>query len=285
MKTLYNEQGGEAAGGADLLPPEGGFRSRVASNIEGLIPLILILIIAAWAGDRLGFWNLPFVGTVGTEPSKMLIIGEPSVGVKAYLDDDRDLVRYTVRDAYALAVSPEQQLQQYQIIMLDQSAQADKSVPRVLGDAIQDWVKAGGKLIVVKDSGIYRAGASDVIGWKATFGDIMPVECNYEKDYVATCTRPIRITGKIFQQDFKHPIMKGIEIAPAEPDATLFLETFNVAPTGNQVAYIQNTTTSTYYPGIVEKTWFGVGKVIYFNYDPGATKGILDNTIPYLTGR
>ncbi|MFH0954808.1 MAG: hypothetical protein V1777_01780 [Candidatus Micrarchaeota archaeon] len=282
---MYNEPGGGEGGGADLLPPEGGFRSRIASNIEGLIPLILILIIAAWAGDRLGFWSLPFIGSSSNEPVKLLIIGTPSRDLQATLDADRDLVRYVIRDAHSLAVSPAQQLQQYQIVMLDQSRQADKTVPRVLGDAIKEWVKQGGKFIVVKDSGIYREGASDVIGWRATFGDIMPVECNYEKDYVATCTRPIRISGKIFRQDFKHPIMDGIEIAPADPDAVYFLETYNVAPVGNQIAYIQNVTTPSYYAGIVEKTWFGIGRVVYFNYDPGTTKGIFDNTLKYLTGR
>lgn len=277
---MYPAGGQSEGGGEDLLPPEGGFRSRVASNIESLIPLILIVIIAAYAGAKLGFWSIPFVNS--REPANLLIIGEPSRDTQAILDEDKDLVRYVVRDAYSLAVSPEQQLQQYKIVLLDQSKQADKSVPRSLGDALQEWVKQGGKLIVVKDSGIYRAGAADVIGWEATFGDIMPVKCNVERDFVPTCTKPVRITGKIFRQDFKHKIMEGIEIAPADPDGVYFLETFNVAPVGNQVAFIQSATTPSYYPGIVEKTWFGIGKVIYFNYDPGATKGILENTLRYL---
>lgn len=277
---MYPEGGGNEGGG-DLLPPEGGFKSRVASNIESLIPLILILIIVGYAGAKIGFWSIPYIDD--REAVHMLIIGEPSHDLKAILDEDKDLVRYTIRDAYSLQVSPQQQLEQYQIVLLDQSHQADKSVPRVLGDAIQEWVKQGGKLIVVMDSGIYRAGAADVIGWRATFGDIMPVECNIEKDYVPTCTRPVHVTGKIFRQDFKHPIMEGIEVAPADPDGVYFLQTFNVAPLSNQVAYIQNVTTSAYYPAIVERTWFGIGKVIYFNYDPGATKGILENTLRYLT--
>ena len=277
---MYPEQGGGAAAPAEDYG-DGGFRSR-ASNLESMIPLIIVLIIAVYAGAKFGFFNLPLPG-VGNEPVRMLIIGEPSPTLKAILDEDRDLVRYTIRDARSLSVSPKDQLAQYKIVMLDQSNEADKSVPRVLGDAIQDWVKTGGKFIVVKDSGIYRAGASDVIGWKATFGDIMPVECNYEKDFVATCTRPIHVTAKIFQQDFKHKIMEGIEVAPADPDAVLFLETFNVTPIGNQVAYIQNVTTPAWYPAVVEKTWFGIGKVIYFNYDPGATKGVFENTLKYLS--
>jgi hypothetical protein len=274
---MYPEQGGAAP--ADEGPIE-SFRSR-ASNLESLIPIIIVLIIAVYAGAKFGFFSLPLPG-VGDEPVRMLVVGDPSPALKAILDEDRDLVRYTIRDARSLGVSPKDQLSQYKIVMFDQSNSADKSVPRVLGDAIQDWVKTGGKLIVIKDSAIYRDGASDVIGWKATFGDIMPVECQYEKDYVASCTRPVHVTAKIFQQDFKHKIMQGIEVAPADPDGVLFLETFNVVPVGNQVAYIQNVTTPAWYPAVVEKTWFGIGKVLYFNYDPGATKGIFENTLKYL---
>ncbi len=278
---MYPQGGGNEPAGDDYLPPEGGFKSRVASNIEGLIPLILIIIIAGYAGAKLGFWSIPFLDN--REPVAMLIIGEPSHATQVVLDKDRDLVRYVIRNANDLSVSPEQQLQQYKIVLLDQSKQADKTVPRVLGDAINEWVKQGGKFIVVKDSGIYREGASDVVGWQATFGDIMPVMCNVEKDFVPTCTKPVHVRGRIYRQDWKHKIMEGIEVAPIDPDGVYFLETFNIAPTGNQVAFIKSVDTPAYYPGVVEKTWFGIGKVIYFNYDPGATEGILDNTLRYLS--
>lgn len=277
---MYPQGGGSESGADDMLPPESGFKSRVTSNIESLIPLILILIIAGYAGAKLGFWSLPFVQT--HEASTLLIIGEPSHDTQAILDDSRDLVRYVVRDAFSLAVSPEQQLQQYRIVMIDQSKQADKSIPRALGDALQNWVKQGGKLIVVKDSAIYLPGATDVVGWEAALGDIMPVQCNLARDYVPTCTQPVHVRGKIFRQDFKHKIMEGVEVAPAEPDGVYFLETFNIVPVGNQVAFIQSVDTPAYYPAIVEKTWFGIGKVIYFNYDPGTTRGIFQNTLRYL---
>ncbi len=260
--------------------PEHGFKSRLTANLEGLIPLILILIIVAYAGDKIGLWNIPFLGA--KEPIRMLVIGDMSHDLKRVLDEDRDLIRYSVRSADSMRVAPKDQLVQYKIVMLNQSTLADKTVSRSLGEAVQDWVKQGGKLIVVLDSGIYRQGAVDVIGWQATFGDLMPVSCDYEKDMVPSCTRPVHVTGRIYRLDWKHRIMEGIEIAPAEPDLALFLETYNVTPTGNQIAYIQSATNNAYYPGIVEKTWFGIGKVIYFNYDPGKTKGILENTLEYL---
>ncbi len=275
---MYPE--GEQAPAAPEYYPEPSIKSRLTANLEGLIPLILILIIVAYAGHKIGFWNIPFFG--GKEPIRMLVIGDMSHDLKRIMDEDRDLIRYSVRAADSMRVAPKDQLAQYKIVMLNQSTLADKTVSRSLGEAIQEWVKQGGKLIVVQDSGIYRQGAVDVIGWQATFGDLMPVSCDYDKDMVASCTRPVHVTGKIYRLDWKHRIMEGIEIAPAEPDMALFLQTFNVTPTGNQIAYIQNMTNNAYYPGIVEKTWFGIGKVIYFNYDPGKTKGIFENTLEYL---
>lgn len=274
---MYPE-GEQAPVAADYPAP--GFKSRLTANLEGLIPLILILIIVAYAGDKIGLWHIPFL--TQKEPIRMLVIGDLSHDLKRVMDEDRDLIRYTVRDAHSLSVAPKDQLSQYKMVMLNQSTQADKTVSRALGEAISEWVKQGGKLIVVEDSGIYREGAVDVIGWQATFGDLMPVSCDYDKDMVATCTRPIHVTGRIFRLDWKHKIMEGIEVAPAEPDMALFMQTFNVTPTGNQIAYIQNATTNAYYPAIVEKSWFGIGKVIYFNYDPGMTKGIFENTLEYL---
>ena len=50
---------------------------------------------------------------------------------------------------------------------------------------------------------------------------------------------------------------------------------------GNQVAYIKNVASQSYYPGIVEKRLI-IGKSIYFNYDPAATPGVWQNTLEYL---
>ena len=73
--------------------------------------------------------------------------------------------------------NPRERLAQYDIVMLDQSQQADKTVSRVLGEAIERYVKTGGSLILVGDSGIYRTGidgriAFDVVGWRACISKV-----------------------------------------------------------------------------------------------------------------
>lgn len=76
--------------------------------------------------------------------------------------------------------------------------------------------------------------------------------------------------------------MQGIEVAPADPRyPPLSLITFNVKPTGEEIAYIKNVVTPSSYPAIVEKRLL-IGKSIYFNYDPGFTPGIWQNTLEYL---
>jgi len=281
---MYPEEAG--AEGA----PAAGMKSKVTRNLEALIPIILIIIIAAFLGHRFGLWNIPFLG--GQEQVQMLVIGQPSVDLQADLDNQRDLVYYRVKDAADLDAAPADQLAQYDLVLIDQHLGAtpyEKSISRTLGEALENYVRTGGKLIVVMDSAIYRSGgiygtgvATDVIGWRATFGDIIPVECDLGQNDLPTCTNPIVTVGKVHRLDFDSPIMEGIEVAPADPRyGPLTLITFDVKPTGTQVAYIKHIATASHYPGIVEKKLL-VGKVIYFNYDPAITPGIWQNTLEYL---
>ena len=152
---MYPEEGGSSAPMLD----EPGIKSSVRRNLEGLIPLILIIIIVAFVGAKLNLWQIPFLSA--QEPIHMLVIGQPSAELEVILDQDRDLVTYRVRDASSLSVSPADQLAQYDAILLDQHLGAsmyDKSISRSLGEAIQNYVRTGGKLITIMDSGIYRSG-------------------------------------------------------------------------------------------------------------------------------
>ena len=287
---MYPE--GDAGGAAPAADYgyDNGIKSKLTRNLEGLIPLILIIIIAAFLGHRFGIWTIPFLG--GNDTIQMLVIGQPSADMLSMLDQDKDLLYYRTRDASSLNVAPEEQLAQYDIVMLDQhmgSTAFDHSISRQAGEALENFVKTGGKLIVVMDSAIYRSGgmygtgiASDIIGWKATFGSVVPVECDISQNDAKTCVQPIHIVGRLFRNDFDHKIMEGIEVAPADPRfPPLTIVTFDVKPSGNQIAYIKNEVTQSYYPAIVEKRLL-IGKALYFNYDPALTPGIWQNTLEYL---
>ena len=270
--------------GADLGPEpsySGGYGGgSMGIHLEGLIPLILIIVIAAVAGSYLGLWNIPLVSQA--KPLQVLVIGEPSLQARAVMDEAKDLVNYRVRSAESLRASPREQLAQYDIVLLDQQGEENHCIPRQVGEAVREFVLKGGKLITVMDSGICRSGSMEAIGWKAVMGDVVPADCAPSKSGQPSCVNPIVVRGEIWRQDYDHPIMQGIEVIPALQDQPLLeLVTFDVVPQGNEIAFIQNASTPEFYPAIVEKRLV-LGKSIYFNYDPGATPVVMQKTFEYL---
>jgi len=276
---VYEDEGGDLP---PAYPAGGGFRSKLSYHFEGLIPLILILIIAAVAGAWLGFFDLPLISPRG--PVDMLVIGSPSVETLQVLDNSKDLVQYRViEDVEALRTNSKDKLAQYNIVMLDQTNSPQKILPSTVGEALNSYVAKGGKLIVVKNSGIYNPEAPEIVGWMANFGsDVVPVECITTRDNYPSCTVSVNVSAELERADFKSPIMRGIEKVPATPDQPyLYLEVFPVAVNGHEIATIRDVQSTKYYAGIVEKRLL-IGKSIYFNYNPGYTPGIFRNVLKYL---
>ncbi|MCH7902761.1 hypothetical protein IIC68_03335 [archaeon] len=284
---MYPEGGGTA-------PPEddfgGGTQSKFGTHLEGLIPVILILIIGFFLAVRFDVIDstTPIIGPIvdvfdsGSKATKMLVIGSSSQEVIDILNDNRAIIDYDLRTTLSVERNPEDILANYEIVMLDQSEEANKEVSKKLGEAVQKFVKNGGKFILVKDSGIRRPDTFDVIGWKNTFGDIIPVECDRVLNSQPTCTTRILVRGKLLRQEEDHPIMRGIEEFPADPLRTATFETFDIGLNGKELAYIQSDSIGgKAFVGVVEKNLI-IGKSIYFNYNPGKTRGIFESTLDYL---
>jgi len=275
-------------GGADPAPVGGGMMPRF--NLEGLIPLILLVIIGVASLNYFGVIEIPFLPT-GNSHVQLLFIGEPSFEEKVVLDNLGYFLTYRIRDASTFGNSASEELQQYDIIILDQT-RTQKSVTVSLGEAVQKYVQKGGKLMVVLNSGVYQsvglAGATavDAIGWKANFGDIVPAECVLGSDSVPVCEegREKTVVGRIYRQDYDHPIMRGVEIAPPMNLTPYTLKTLEIqaAQGGKTIAYIKAENTPQSFPAIIEKKNFPLGDVIYFNYDPGMTPNIFKDTIMYM---
>ena len=285
---MYPEGGDAGAPAADDYGQP--TQNRLGTHLEGLIPLILILIIGFFLAVSFGVIDsgTPILGQVvdvfdiGNQPTKMLIIGNTSQEVIDTLNDNRDIIDYDLKTTQTLERNPEEQLAYYKIVMLDQSEEASKEVSKKLGEAIQKFVKSGGKFILVLDSGTRRPDTFDVIGWKNTFGDIVPVECDRIINNQPTCTNRLVVRGQLLREDEDHKIMEGIEIYPANPSLTATFETFDIAVDGKEIAYIKSSgIDGKSYPGIVEKNRV-IGKSIYFNYNPGRTRGIFESTLDYL---
>jgi hypothetical protein len=281
---MYDDAGGD--GGA---APVGG-NAFSNFNLEGLIPLILLVIIGIASLNYFGVVDIPYLPQ-GSQHMQVLFIGQPSLGEKVVMDNLSYTLTYRVRDAASFGNGASEELSQYDLIVLNQSL-GDKSVTVALGEAVQEYVQKGGKLIVVSNSGIYQsvgfAGytSTDVIGWRANFDDIIPVECVLGPDSVPVCAegQEINVVGRIRRQDFDHPIMNGIELSPPVTSAPYTMAALDVQASegAKTIAYIQSENTPKSYPAIVEKKAFPFGTVVYFNYDPGLTPGVLTNTIKYL---
>ena len=280
---MYDE-GGDAGGAA---PAIGGAMKRF--NLEGLIPLILLVIIGVASLNYFGVIDVPYLPK-GSARVQLLFIGEPSLGERVVLDNLSSFLTYRTRDAASFGNNSGEEFQQFDIVMLDQSNSSDLSVTVALGDALQKYVAKGGKLIVVLNSGIYQSvgfqgkTAADVIGWKATFGKIIPADCVLGQDGVPSCSATESTVGRVWQLDYAHAIMQGVEVAPPMGDMPKSMKVLPIqADEGARtIAYIKAENTPKTYPGILEKKHFPMGTVIYFNYDPGLTPGILKNTIYYL---
>jgi len=285
-------------GGADLPPAgggefDGGLRSKLGYHMEGLIPIILIIVIAFFLSARFGVItsSTPVIGPLASlvpgaeKPASLLIIGTPSRYTMEVLNNNRELVYpITMRSAEAVSRNAKQQLAQYDIILLDQSQQANKEVSRALGEAMQSYVNSGGKLITVLDSGIREPNEFGALGWNTNFGTIIPVECKLESiTNQPGCTKKSTIRGRIFPgaYGFKHRIMRGIEQYPMEEQKLLLETVLDVTVSGNEIAYIEDSRTKTQYPAIVESPTI-VGKSIYFNYDPGTSPALLEATLDYV---
>ena len=88
--------------------------------------------------------------------------------------------------------------------------------------------------------------------------------------------------GKLYRQDERSRVMQGIDIFPADPYLDATFRVIDVTTNGRELAYIQsNSLDKKQYPAVVEKNLV-IGKVIYFNYNPGITRGIFESTIDYL---
>lgn len=260
-------------------------------KLEKIIPIVIILIVIFLIAFKTDVFSGSFdLNLFKGKSASILVIGSPGPNLQRVLKnaENKDLikeVRMLTMDA--LYYNPRERIKDYDIIILDQSLSADKSIPRSAASAITSYVKSGGSLIVVLNSGIERPGDVSIVGWKANFDDIVPVSCNPSLYNIPSCKQTLRVQGTIIANRYNskkngYKIMYGIEKVPALEQAGLLnTETYAVTVEGTEIAYLVDARTDTYYPAIVEKPMV-LGKVIYFNYDPGLSEAIFINTLKYL---
>lgn len=263
---------------------------RFKIKLETLIPILIIVAVVLFLVFKTNIFS-EGTGVFGANKASILVIGSPSPELTAVLKDfeNKDLIKESRQLAASdLVHNPKDRIKNYDIVILDQSMSLDKSLSRTTGEAITSFVKSGGSLIVVLNSGIERTGDASVIGWKATFDDIVPVTCDASVFSVPSCKQTLRVNGTIYANRYDskqggYKIMYGIEKVPAmEAYGLISTEAYPVHAEGTEIAYMVDARTNMTYTAIVEEPLL-LGKVIYFNFNPGLSEAILINTIKYLS--
>ncbi|MDD3159783.1 MAG: hypothetical protein PHQ98_02340 [Candidatus ainarchaeum sp.] len=286
---MYPEDGAGAGPiGAD---PVGGFNPIKRFNLEGLVPLILLIIVGIVSLNYFGVINVPFLPG-SSEKVNVLFLGIPSLQEANSLDSMKQFLNYQIRDPQSFSDYASEELIQYNVIILDQSNTTDRSLTLAMSDALQKFVQKGGKLVVVLNSGVYRnvqfnnAIASDALGWEVNLGEYSPADCVPNAVGLNACKpgAEISVIGRIKKNDFKNEIMKPFDISPPIGSSPLQLRTLAIQPTSGstQIAYIDVENSPKTYPAIIVKDNFLGGTVVYFNYDPGATPTIFSRTMQLL---
>ena len=277
-------------------------RKKKAAYLEAALPVALLIILALIFAVKLGFIDMGFLPFFN-KPVSVLILTDDSTAQEIQntiyvLQKGASYYKIQVR---TLALSPNrriyaQQLADADVVMLYETK--DKPVLSLIQRReIAKYLKAGGKMIVVKNSGTYVP-ECDLVGVECDpnevqwaewleFKNYMPVECYTEE----VCIPQTVSNAVIYTIDPDHPIMRGFEVIPTESGKTMTLEAIKdlqLSKSGIDVADIYEgglDNPTAVFPGVTVSTSIAGTKVVHFNYDPWKTPNILVNTILYLSGR
>ncbi len=315
---MYGQQGG---GKGDQVSPEMLYaaamlaaaeegKKKPAKYLEGLLPLILLVILGFFLALKMGLFG-DIASAIGmTKPVNVLILTDQpdAPEIKATVNVlTSDLARYLNIQPQVLKFKGTDtlyasMLAEYDIVMLYQVG--DKRLNYQSRKELKQYLERGGKLVIVKDSGTYMPGtdlgrAEDVfVGWYliGASADIsksyVPVSCGVE----GPCTHIENVTGKIVSLQASHPIMQGIQKIPPEEDRYLtfpdVIDNLQLSPSGGTiVAQIEVVGEEAQGP-FSESTYLAIvardllppgGTVVHFNYDPYVVPVLLVNTIDWLS--
>ncbi|MBI4214511.1 hypothetical protein HY546_00805 [archaeon] len=170
----------------------------------------------------------------------------------------------------------------------------ERAYTRSAKDRIGEYIRGGGKIILIGDAGTTDPDEPALQGW-GIIGE-MPVELAFSAnlDTPITLAHSEQFPVELRLVDIFHEIVKGygprFQIAQQSTTncGTVNLIDVNIASGGSPLAYVrQDTATSkTVRPAVVTRdTGFLGGKVVYFAYDPGCTPNMFLSTIKWLTGK
>jgi hypothetical protein len=252
--------------------PAGG--RRRFHNVEGVLPLILLVVIAFFVLQFLHV--VPCVIPVGCGGgANVIVLGTPSQAVLNVLSGEEAMKKGI---SYPVNLPPNtiwsyETLKNYNVIILQGDPYFDMNTRELL----KQYVDSGGKLIVVGDAGSKHPLYPNVVGWPWPSDQGIPVPADIVGNYAGYSD--VAFGSQLNWVQPNHPIVKGLKLIGASTYG--ITQVLKVQNKGSLIAVI--TTNEGNMPAIIEGG-SGFGNVIYFAYDPGQTPEILLTTVKYLAG-
>ena len=274
---------------------------------EGVIPLLILLLIAVVLIGKTTptFCGVPglnqvlctrtgevHVGIIGT-----LTTGNTQIGAEKFKDIlDTQGAQYQVyyRDVSLdiLEYPREQMLEEFDLLIVT----GETNLSYAQRDAVGNYLSAGGKVIVIGDAGTLDTNDPLVKGWSvASFGDNSPVRLDPKTSEQTGI--PVRNVNNVILtywtthsilHDYADRYKLNLSEVATECGA---IKVVDVEPMAESqvIALFQGEDASgdsDHEFAIIERAaGISGGKVLYFNYDPGCTRGIAFTSIRYLAGR
>ena len=268
-----------------------------AKYMEAALPVALLIILALIFAVKMGFIDLSVIPGFSQPVSVMILTDNPSdPAIQNTIQVLQSESSYYKIKTRTMTLTPNKRIfaQQFAdtdvIILYETDPKPTLSKEQRL--ELQKYLKAGGKMIVILNSGTYipqcdilgtgcDPSAREWVGW-LYLSDFMPVECDNEE----ACVPESIDDSVLYTIDPDNPIMKGFEqIELPSPTA---IKRLQLSKTGTDVADIYEggiDNPKAVYLGItVSQNIFG-GKVVHFNFEPWKIKYVLVNTVLYLSGK
>jgi hypothetical protein len=240
-----------------------------------MIPLILILVIAVFAAGKLGLVNFSGIPVLDSLfPAQLIriaIVGQDNPQMDNLISSAPfQSAGVVYSGSLDQSVISEGVLNNYNVVILYGEPACSLTARR----AIADYVKGGGKLIVLQNACTLVPGDPSAYGWNAgvaALGDVMPVTAGLVGNQPAQWTNS-SVTGTLKIANQNSPIFNGVfnftftsTVTPVTPTGNSEIDAYTILPT-------TGTTPSPILYTIVESNGFTsglvLGKVLYFAYDP-----------------
>ncbi|MBN2518436.1 MAG: hypothetical protein JXB14_06310, partial [Candidatus Altiarchaeota archaeon] len=216
------------------MPSGGGGIKGKFHNIEGVLPLILLIVIAFFVLQFLHI--IPCMIPIGCGGDVTVgVIGVPSPGVQRVLTSDQARfknIKYAINIPPSVVVN-ENTLKSYRVLIL----QGDPYFNMNTREAVKKWVDAGGKLIVIGDAGSKHPDPAykNVAGWSWPSGNGIPVPAKLTGELVGLTDIAHGLDLRFVK--FDHPIAVGLQMVGARLDRPDVV--YKVVQTGDMIAAIE----------------------------------------------